>query len=79
MMKKQKKDLKYFKGLKKVKDQVLPNTMIPRTVSIIQDLSAKVTYLVDWRDKKYTSIKTLELPKENQWDYDTKNWTKITA
>ncbi len=74
---KKKKDLKYFKSLKKIRDQLLPNSMIPRTVSVIQDVDNKVSYLVDWRDKKFTSIKGLDLPKDPEWDYDKKHWTKI--
>ncbi|MEY4616702.1 MAG: hypothetical protein RJB66_1662 [Pseudomonadota bacterium] len=74
-----KKDSQYFKSLKKVKVQMLPNAMIPRPLDVIQDEKSKVVYLVDWRDRKYTSIKSVDLPKEKDWDYDRTHWHKISA
>lgn len=72
-----KKDLSYFKSLRKVREQVIPDSMIPRTVSLIQDVKSEVSYLVDWRDKKYISHEGLEVPKDKDWDYDKKHWKKI--
>lgn len=74
-----KKSTKYFKGLKKIKEQVLPNSMIPRSVDMVRDSKANVIYLVDWRDKKYTSVKSDDIPKDSEWDYNKKNWSKIAA
>lgn len=79
MKKKEKKDTLYFKKLKKVREQTVPNAMIPRTVSLVQDQEAKLFYLVDWKDRKFTSVKSTDLPKDSEWDWDKKHWTKMAA
>ena len=67
----------YLKSLKKVKDHVLPNQMIPRTVAVVHDLNNNVYYMIDWKDRKFTALKSEETPKDTQWDYDKKHWNKI--